>query len=73
MAEINNKPTIQNQRIMSFFSYLSDNYELSKFVLPKKRPLNDLLEIDEQKKLDELMMEKDYYEINTIIKGRYNY
>lgn len=35
---------LQKNRIMSFFSFLSDNYELSPFVLPKKRPENDNLD-----------------------------
>ncbi|TAL62224.1 MAG: hypothetical protein EPN85_03245 [Bacteroidetes bacterium] len=56
---------------MSFFSFLSDNYELSKFVLPKKRPENDHLDKTERNKLEKLMQEKDFYEINSIIKGRY--
>ena len=56
---------------MSFFLFLSENYELSKFVLPKKQPANDSLNNDEMKKLEELMFEKDFYEINTIIRKRY--
>lgn len=56
---------------MSFFSFLADNYELSRFVLPKKQPENDILETEEMFKLQELIREKDFYEINTIIKGRY--
>ena len=64
--------SLQNNRIMSFFSFLSDNYELSRFVLPKRRPSNDTLNTDEMERLMELMKEKDFYEINTIIKGRYN-
>jgi len=55
---------------MSFYSFLSENYELS-FVLPKKRPVNDGLSSLEKEKLSELMREKDFYEINTIIKNRY--
>ena len=62
---------LQENRIMSFFSFLSDNYELSKFVLPKKRPENDILDKAEMIKLKELMHDKDFYEINTIIKRRY--
>ena len=67
MAEDN----LHNKRIMSFFSFISDNYELSRFVLPKKRPANDSLNKEEMHKLEELMKEKDFYEINTIIKSRY--
>jgi hypothetical protein len=63
--------SLQNQRIMSFFSFLSENYELSRFVLPKKRPLDDTLLVDEMQRLKELMMDKDFYEINTIIRKRY--
>ena len=62
---------INENRSMSFFSFLSDNYELSRFVLPKKKPENDSLNHDEMAKLRELMNEKDLYEINTIIKSRY--
>lgn len=65
------EPTNQQNRVMSFFSFLTDNYELSKFVLPKKRPENDLLDKEDMMKLIELMQDKDYYEINTIIKSRY--
>ena len=63
--------SLQNQRVMSFFSFLSDNYELSKFVLPKKKPIDDTLQKDEMDMLLELMMDKDFYEINTIIRKRY--
>lgn len=63
--------TNQNKRIMSFFSFLAENYELSKFVLPKKRPENDILNKEDMKRLIELMQDKDYYEINTMIKSRY--
>jgi hypothetical protein len=63
--------SLQENRSMSFFSFLTDNYELSRFVLPKKKPLNDSLNNAEMRQLRELMMDKDFYEINTIIKGRY--
>ena len=63
--------SIQNNRIMSFYTYLNDNYELSKFVLPKKRPFDDSLNGDQMRRLEELMREKDFYEINTIIRTRY--
>ena len=56
---------------MSFYSFITDNYELSKFVLPKKKPLDDSINMDEVIKLRELMLEKDFYEINGIIKKRY--
>ncbi len=62
---------LQKNRAMSFFSFLSDHYELSKFVLPKKQPADDSLNTDEMEKLQELMLEKDFYEINTIIRKRY--
>ena len=71
MVDDRTNKKLQENRIMSFFSFLSDNYELSRFVLHKKRPENDLLEKAEMMKLQELMREKDFYEINTIIKGRY--
>ena len=57
---------------MSFFSFLTENYELSPFILPKKKPINDLLDNDEMKSLLALMEEKDFYEINTIIRKRYS-
>jgi hypothetical protein len=63
--------SLQNKRIMSFFSFLSENYELSRFVLPKKKPLDDTLLYDEMERLKELMMDKDFYEINSIIRKRY--
>jgi hypothetical protein len=56
---------------MSFYSFLADNYELSKFVLPKKNPVNDALSEAEKAQLIELMKDKDFYEINTIIRKRY--
>lgn len=71
MADEKQNRSIQENRIMSFFSFLSENYELSRFVLPKKRPENDILESEEMMKLQELMLDKDFYEINTIIKSRY--
>ena len=36
---------------MSFSTFLADNYELSKFVLPKKKPADDSLDKDEMDKL----------------------
>lgn len=57
---------------MSFYTFLADNYELSKFVLPKKQPINDALNEEEKERLLELMYEKDFYEINTIIRKRYS-
>lgn len=56
---------------MSFYSFLAENYELSKFVLPKKMPINDYLNEQEKEQLMELMYEKDFYEINSIIRKRY--
>lgn len=56
---------------MSFSSFLADNYELSKFVLPKKKPADDSLNTDEMKRLQDLIFEKDFYEINIIIRKRY--
>ena len=56
---------------MSFYSFLSDHYELSKFVLPRKLPVNNMLDESEKELLIELMNEKDFYEINSIIRKRY--
>ena len=56
---------------MSFYSFITENYELS-FYLPNKLPPNDMLENDEKEKLIELMNEKDFYEINFIIRKRYS-
>ena len=63
---------LNKQRSSSFYSFLSDNYEQSKFFLPKKQPTNDMLNKDEMKKLLELIEEKDFYEINSIIRKRYS-
>jgi len=71
MTESKTQSSLQNQRVMSFFSFLSDNYELSKHVLPKKKPTDDTLQQDEMDMLLELIMDKDFYEINTIIRKRY--
>lgn len=57
---------------MSFSSFLTDHYELSKFVLPKKKPADDSLNKDEIDKLIELIMDRDFYEINSIIRRRYS-
>ena len=56
---------------MSFHTFLTENYELN-FYLPSKLPANDTLSLDEKEKLIELMNEKDFYEINSIIRQRYN-
>ena len=56
---------------MSFSSFLAEKYEQSKFFLPKKKPLDDSINKDEMDKLLELILEKDFYEINSIIKKRY--
>ena len=56
---------------MSFYNFLANNYELSKFVLPKKSPVNDTMNEKEKSQLIELMKDKDFYEINTIIRKRY--
>lgn len=58
-------------RTMSFHTFLSDNYELSCY-LPKKLPLNDNLNNEEKELLIALMDEKDFYEINSIIRKRYS-
>ena len=71
MTDKKQSDSLQKHRTMSFFTFLSDNYELSKFVLPKKLPLDDTLHKDEMEKLLALIMEKDFYEINSIIKKRY--
>lgn len=57
---------------MSFYSFLAENYELSKFVLPKKMPINDHLDEQEKEQLMELMYDMDFYEINSIIRKRYS-
>ena len=72
MTDEKTSVSLHKQRIMSFYSFLSDNYELSKFILPKKKPDNDLLDHDEMGKLILLMEEKDFFEINTIIRKRYS-
>jgi hypothetical protein len=64
--------TKHRNHCMSFYSFLADNYELSKFVLPKKQPNNDVLDEQEKERLIELMYDKDFYEINTIIRKRYS-
>lgn len=62
---------LKNKRIMSFYSFLSDNYELSQFVLPKKKPADDSIDDELLDRLKELMNDKDFYEINRIIRKRY--
>ena len=64
--------SLQKGNSMSFFNFISDNYALSHCVLPKnKKPSNDSLNKEEMERLKNLMNEKDYYEINSIIKERY--
>lgn len=63
---------LQKHRAISFSSFLAENYELSPFVLPKKKPADDSLNNEEMKKLVELMWDKDFYEINSIIRKRYS-
>jgi hypothetical protein len=72
MTNTQTSDSLDKHRTMSFFSFLTDNYELSKFILPKKKPINDLLDNDEKKRLVALMEEKDFYEINSIIRTRYS-
>ena len=57
---------------MTFYSFLINNYELSRFILPKKQPVNNSLNNDEMEKLLALIFDKDFYEINTIIRKRYS-
>lgn len=64
MAEANDK---------SFHSFLSRNYVLSDFVMPSKKPSNDSLSAEERERLKELMNDNDYYEINNIIRSRYEF
>lgn len=72
MTDTKTSDSLHKHRTMSFFSFLTDNYELSKFILPKKKPIDDSLDGDEMKKLLVLIEEKDFYEINTIIRTRYS-
>lgn len=72
MGSRNQPKTLQRGGEISFFSFISDNYVLSHCVLPKnKKPADDSLSKEEIERLKKLMNEKDYYEINTIIKKRY--
>lgn len=57
---------------MSFFTFLIEHYELSEFVLPKQKPVNDILQLEERNKLMELIDDRDFYEINRMIKKRYS-
>ncbi len=72
MVEVKTADYLHEERTMSFYSFLTDNYEQSKFFLPKKKPFNDLLDNDEMKSLLALIEEKDFYEINTLIRKRYS-
>ncbi len=71
MTDMQTSDSFNKHSTRSFFSFLTDNYEISKFILPKKKPIDDSLDNDEMKKLLVLMEEKDFYEINSIIKSRY--
>ena len=61
----------KEQENKSFFTFLAKNYKLSSLFLPKKKPINDSLTENDKERLSALIKEKDYYEINTIIKSRY--
>jgi hypothetical protein len=71
MQNKESQESLQKHRSMSFFSFLAENYELSQFVLPKIKPNDDSLDKDEMDKLIDLIMDKDFYEINSIIRKRY--
>ena len=72
MAYIKPENPVKKESPSSFFSFLATNYELSKFVLPPKKPVDDSLNSDERKRLQELMDDRDFFEINTIIRKRYS-
>ena len=72
MTDRQTSDSLHKDRTMSFCSFLAENYEQSKFLLPKKKPTNNLLDNDEMKNLLVLMEDKDFYEINTIIRKRYS-
>lgn len=62
----------KEQENTSFFTFLAKNYNLSTLFLPNKKPANDSLTESEKERLHALIKDKDYYEINTIIKDRYS-
>ena len=57
---------------MSFYSFITNHYDLSIFFLPKEKPTNDTLNENEMKRLKELIEDNDFYEINSIIRHRYS-
>ena len=63
---------LKEQENTSFFTFLAKNYNLSTLFLPTKKPVNDTLTESEKERLRALIKDKDYYEINTIIKSRYS-
>lgn len=55
----------------SFYDFISQNYHLSKFILPAQKPEDDSLDDELKARLLDLIDERDYYEINILIKRRY--
>ncbi len=55
----------------SFFNFLQENCKESKFLLPKKKPQDDTLKRDEVEKLMGFILDRDFYEINKVIRNKY--
>lgn len=68
---MNGSEIIENEQTMSFFTFISENYEESRFFLPKMKPFDDSLDKAEMEKINSLIYERDHYEINSIIRNRY--
>jgi len=71
MQNNESQESLQKHQKHVLFHLLAENYELSQFVLPKIKPNDDSLDKDEMDKLIDLIMDKDFYEINSIIRKRY--
>jgi hypothetical protein len=67
-----NTQGMKNIQENSFYDMLLHHYRMSRFVLPDKKPSNDLLSMQEIQELHELIEENDHYEIHHLIRGRYN-
>ncbi len=57
---------------LSFTAFLKARYRLSGFLLPLNKPKDDSLDTEDKENLLNLIEENDHYEIQHIIKERYD-
>ncbi|HXC03623.1 MAG TPA: hypothetical protein VNZ86_02655 [Bacteroidia bacterium] len=57
---------------MSFYRFLTEESELSPLLRFKIKPDIEKLPEEEKQKLIELIREKDYYEVNSMLRRRFS-